>query len=163
MKRFTILFIPLILFFAIRIDISSQIQEKEKSIDEIIAELKQESANNPSDTTLYFLLGDAYATKGLLDAAYEEYYKVWRINEENTKSLIKIGTIQLRRENWEDAEAKYRSALNINSKFIGLLIDQGLEYEYNLKYDSSIEVYEKAIDVYNDLIEIHKSLGMILG
>ncbi len=163
MKIFSKILMIAFLLSVINEGIFAQPKEKEKTIDEIITELKQESTSNPSDTSLYFLLGDAYSAKGLLDAAYGEYRKVWRMNKENVRALMKIGSIQIRRENWEDAEEKFMNALSLYSDSGEGSVNRGLRYEFNLKYDNAIAEYERALDIYNDLIDIHKSLGMFAG
>ncbi|MFC1557841.1 tetratricopeptide repeat protein [candidate division KSB1 bacterium] len=163
MKLFSKIFVLLFLLSIVYENIAAQSKEREKTIDEIITELKQESTSNPSDTSLYFLLGDAYSVKGLLDAAYGEYLKVWKMNKENVEALMKIGSIQIRRENWEDAEEKFISALNIYSDSGEKSVSRGLGYEFNLKFDIAIAEYERALVIYNDLIDIHKNLGMFAG
>jgi len=137
--------------------------QEEKSIDEIINDFKVAVTEDPADTSLYFSLGDAYSVKGLLEAAYSEYEKVWGMNPINVKSLIKMGIISLRREMWDDAEEKLNDALSIDSTSAKLHFERGLEYEFNLSYKSALKEYDKAVDEYINLIEIYKHLGILAG
>ena len=161
MTKYKIVFMYIIfLIFFLNKTVFSQ---EEKDIDEIIDDLKIAVTENPADTSLYFSLGDAYSIKGLLEAAYGEYEKVWRMNPVNVKSLIKMGIVSLRREMWDEAEERLTEALGIDSTAAELHFERGLENEFNLIYKSAIEEYKKAVEEYNNLIEIYKHLGILAG
>lgn len=161
MNSYKIIFVyTILLIFLLNKTVLSQ---EEKSVDEIIDNLKIAVTENPADTSLYFSLGDAYSRKGLLEAAYGEYEKVWRMNPINVKSLIKMGIVLLRREMWDEAEEKLNDALRIGSAAAEIHFERGLEREFNLMYNSAIEEYDKAVEEYINLIEIYKHLGILSG
>ena len=150
----------ILLVFFLNLTVFSQEGE---TIDEIIDNLKIAVTENPADTSLYFFLGDAYSIKGLLEAAYGEYEKVWRMNPMNVKSLIKMGIVSLRREMLDEAEEKLNDALSIDSAAAEIHFERGLECEFNLRYKGAIEEYDKAVEKYINLIEIYKHLGILAG
>lgn len=161
MNSYKIIFIyTILLIFFLNKTVLSQ---EEKTIDEIIDNLKIAATENPADTSLYFSLGDAYSIKGLLEAAYGEYEKVWRMNPINVKSLIKMGIVLLRREMWDEAEEKLNDALRIGSAAGEIHFERGLEREFNLRYNSAIKEYDIAVEEYINLIEMYKHLGILSG
>ena len=137
--------------------------EKIKSIDEIINELKAAITVTPGDTALYFLLGEAYEEKNLLESAYSEYEMILKMNPENVTALLRAGTISIRRENLEDAEITLTKALELESGSGELFYAAGLENEFNLRYETAIEEYNKAVEKYNNLTKIYEYLGVISG
>jgi len=161
MNSYKIAFVyTILLIFFLNMTVFSQ---EENTIDEIIDDLKIAVTQNPADTSLYFLLGDAYSIKGLLEAAYGEYEKVWRMNPINVKSLIKMGIVSLRREMWSEAEEKLNDALSIDSTAAETHFERGLECEFNLRHNDAIKEYDKAVEEYINLIEIYKHLGILAG
>ena len=137
--------------------------QEEKNIDEIINDLKRLAIESPSDTALYFSLGDAYGKKGLLETAYGEYEKVWLMNKENVDALIRMGIVSLRRENWNDAEDRLNNAFKLINGMEELHFMRGLQYEFNLRYKEAINEYSEAIKKSNNLREINKYLGILAG
>ena len=137
--------------------------EKIKTIDEIIEELKGAINLAPGDTALYFLLGEAYDEKNLLESAYSEYEKILNMNPENVTALLRMGIISLRRENFEEAEEKLTKALELESGSSELFYAEGLAHEFSLRYELAIEDYNNAVDKYDNLIKIYEYLGVISG
>lgn len=156
------LIVILIMFFTFFLREEVYPQE-EKNIDEIINNLKRLVTESPSDTALYFSIGDAYAKKGLLDAAYGEYEKVLLMNKENVDAMIRMGIVSLRRENLKDAEENLNNALKLINGLEELHFTRGLQYEFNLRYKEAINEYNQAIEKSNKLREINKYLGILAG
>jgi len=164
-SKITFLYLISLIFFFLATVYSQDTQEevKVKSIDEIINDLKMAVTTSPEDTALYFLLGDAYIEKELPESAYSEYEKVWKMNPQNVKALVKMGSVLLQREDVDDAEEKLKSALAIEKGTEEACITRAFEHELNFRYKNAVKEYYKAIEKYKNLIEIYRSLGIISG
>jgi tetratricopeptide (TPR) repeat protein len=124
---------------------------QEKKVDEAIAEFREAIKLNPGYERSYYDLGRALTLKGQTQAAKVEFQMAWDLHhhqiEENGQAveLNNAGVALLQRREFPQAEAKLRSALDINPTYGDALFNLGLVLAAQGEFNPAIAKFRKAL------------------
>lgn len=124
---------------------------REKKLDEAIAEFHKAIKLRPGDDQSYYDLGRALSLKGRRQAAEVEFQKakdLWQRHVENSGQATQLndaGVALMQRRKFAQAEAKLRSALDINPTYGTALYNLGLVLASQGEFNSAITEFRKAL------------------
>src|SRR5581483_8101168 len=129
--------------------------EQRLSPEEEIAELEKLLAQEPDDFQARCRLGELYFSKGRLDDALTEVKKAIEMAEairiEMNRSLAmyysNLGTIYGTKNLFDEAEAQYRKALELNPQDVLALFNLGRVHSDRRQWMQAKDYYERLVDV----------------
>lgn len=113
----------------------------------------------------YYNRGGAYAKKGQLEKALDDFNKAITINP-SIDAIVYYwvyyirGKIYAEMAQYDKAIDEYSKAIKLRSDEAALYIDRGASYSDNGQYDLAIEDYTKAIELGSDKIMISLAYGL---
>jgi tetratricopeptide (TPR) repeat protein len=134
---------------------AAEAAEQALSPDEEIAELEKHLASEGEDFQARCRLGELYFSKGRLDDALTEVKKSIEMAEalraEMNRSLAmyysNLGTIYGTKNMFDDAEAQYRKALELNGSDVLALFNLGRVHSDKREWMQAKDYYERLVDV----------------
>ena len=147
-------------------DPATLIQEAKNALDGdnydlAIGNLEQAIRLDANSAEAYFLLGNAYAQKEMLDQAVEQYLKALKIRADYTDARSNLGVAYYRQQKLQEAEKAFRVALSEQPN--------DAEVHYNLggvlvalnRIDEGVSEFLKAKEIDPSLPEPYLGLGSV--
>ncbi len=93
-------------------------------------------------------LGHIYESQGKPDLALEQYREALKLNKKHLPSLLLLGDLSYRQEKYDEAEAAYTKALDLDSKNSDVLNNLAWVYiRTGKKLDTARELITEALEV----------------
>ncbi|KAM3135840.1 hypothetical protein pb186bvf_012093 [Paramecium bursaria] len=126
-----------------------QLYGQQNEIDKAQNVLQQALQINDRDHITYQLVGDQYTFIGMYTDAIEQYDRALELDQDNPLYLISMGSSLRRSKNFDEADNKFKQAIQINMINKSPLIYQQLGNQYyNMqRYNDAIALYDKAINI----------------
>ncbi len=105
-------------------------------------------------------LGIAYASKGQLDLAIEEYETALRLKPDSSKAHLNLGIAYISKGQLDLAIEEYKTALRLKPDSIKAHLNLGVAYISKGQLDLAIEEYKTALRLKPDYAEAHSNLGL---
>jgi tetratricopeptide (TPR) repeat protein len=105
-------------------------------------------------------LGFAYASKGQLDKAIEQYLTALRLKPDYAEVYSNLARAYASRGQLDKAIEQYLTALRLRPDYAEAHNDLGIAYSSKGRYDMAIEQYRIALRLRPDYAETHFNLGL---
>ncbi len=129
--------------------------------DLAIAILQQALRANANSPEAHFLLGNAYAQKGMFSQAESEYLAVLRLNERDVDARSNLGVVYYQQQKFTDAEKAFRTALTYKPDDAEIHYNLGgVLAALNRLNEAEVE-FLKAKELNPDLAELYLGLGSV--
>ena len=130
--------------------------------ENIIAELKEKIANNPSDVENYRNLANYYIGCEDLNNAVLMYKEILKLDACDYQSLINIGSICYYRKMYLEAIENYNNAIKIEPNNYASYYNLGNVYAEIENFELAYSNYQKAIELKPEKADIYSALGCIV-
>ena len=98
---------------------------------------------------------------GQLNAALEEYNASLMINADHPSTFLNFGNIYLNTGDYDQAEASYKEAIEIEPGLVGPYINLADLYRRMNRDDEGEKVLQSALEKYPNLAAINYALGLL--
>ncbi|MDD2890475.1 MAG: tetratricopeptide repeat protein, partial [bacterium] len=115
----------------------------------------------PDNTVAHNNLGNAYASKGMLDEAIKEYKEVLKTLPNSPDVYNNLGNIYASKGMLDEALKEYREALRLNPYFPQVHNSLGAYCAAKGLFDEAIKEYRKALLLDPDYTEVYGNLGVM--
>jgi len=102
--------------------------------------------HDPSEVNSLLLLSELYLNQGMLTKAREVLQEVLQVNRDSYPARVMLARIYLNTKRYEEAEAEYDAALEINWS-VDLLMEKGDVYRQQGLSDKVIELYREILEI----------------
>jgi len=115
----------------------------------------------PHDVEMLTSIGDLLLRRNdRLDEALAVYGRALKIEPDNPRTLVSVGSIHERRGNWEQAAQAYKTALEIDPNFVRARSSLGAVLFKTGRYDDASRELRKAIELSPRDLRSHVFLGL---
>ena len=129
--------------------------------DTAITILQQALKMDANSTEAHFMLGNAYAQKGMLSQAESEYLAVLRLNENDVDARSNLGVVYYQEQKLPEAEKAFRAALALKSDDAEIHYNLGgVLAALNRLNEAEVE-FLKAKELDPSLAEVYLGLGSV--
>jgi len=115
----------------------------------------------PDDVDLLTRIADLLIRrKDRLDDALIVYGRILKLDPDNTRALLAMGSIYERKEEWDAASERYRRALSIDPNFVRARSNLGAVLFKTGRFEEAREELRKAIELSPNDLRSHVFLGL---
>ncbi|MBT0664492.1 tetratricopeptide repeat protein [Geobacter pelophilus] len=118
---------------------------------------------SPESSFIHFAMGAAFADKGNLDGAINEYLKALRIDPRDSEVHYNLGLALAKKEIIDAAIMEFRMAITLNPNYAQAHNNLGVALARKGELDSAIKEYQVALTLNPDHAQAHNNLGNALA
>jgi tetratricopeptide (TPR) repeat protein len=118
---------------------------------------------SPESSVIHSALGAAFADKGNLDAAINEYLKALRIDPKDSEVHYNLGLAFAKKEIIDAAIMEFKMAITLNPNYAQAHNNLGVALASKGELDAAIKEYLAALTLNPDHAQAHNNLGNALA
>ncbi|MFV1983344.1 MAG: tetratricopeptide repeat protein [Thiohalomonadales bacterium] len=99
--------------------------------------------------------------QSILDNAINEYQQAQRVNSDRPESLINLGLLAIRLQQFSEAEKYYQQALKLDPGFINAYVNLADLYRSQQQENKAEQVLKQALQISKENADIHHALGLL--
>lgn len=110
---------------------------------------------------VYALMSEVYLDMQEFEKASDMANKAYRINKNNTKSLITLGDLSSRDKNYKQALTYYKKAAALDKKSYQPLVKEAQAYQNLSNISKAQELYTKVLKTHSDSWEAYYNIALL--